>query len=180
MRRKTPLLGALLLCVCSLGPVSVASPVFAGAWPCADDTVRAVVVTNAIHVYHDEAEWNCCATIEFDLAAHADTFDLYESETYSGDPCFCSCCFDLLATITGAAPGDYLVRVLAAASGELFGEVWVNVPEVVPGGDAAAESSALSACAAGLGGTLQSPCGGWTVDVTQPQWSWGRVKTTFR
>ena len=180
MRREPLLLSAFLLCACSLVSVVIARPSFAGWPPCAD-TVRAVVVGNAIHVYHDQAEWNCCAAIKFDLDAHADTFDLYESEIFAGGPCLCNCCFDLLTTITGAAPGDYLIRVLAAESGGLFGEVWVQVPEVVPGGDAArSESSGVRACVAGLGGSLQSPCGGWTTDVAEPRTTWGHIKAVFR
>jgi len=180
MRKEPLLLSALFVCIFSFASAAVASIGFAGSPPCAD-TVRAVVVSNSIHVYHDQAEWNCCATIKFDLDAHADTLDLYESETYSVGPCHCLCCFDLVTTITGAAPGEYLVRVLEAESGELFGAVWVQVPEVTPGGDAASSvSSGVSACTAGLGGSLQSPCGGWTADVTQPTTTWGRVKAVFR
>ncbi len=180
MRKEHLLLSAFFLCVCSLAAVATAPRGFAGTPPCTD-AVRATVVTNAIHVYHDQAEWNCCAKVEFSLSAHADTLDLYESETFELGPCHCLCCFDLITTITGAASGDYLVRVSAAEGGELFGEVWVSVPEVTPGGDETGpESTTGPVCAAGLGGSVQSPYGGWTVDVPQPSTTWGRVKAVFR
>ena len=188
MRKESLLPGAVFLCVCCLGSVVSVSPVFAGWPPCAD-TVRAVVVGSNINVYHDQAEWNCCATIAFDLDARGDTFDLYESETFEVGPCHCLCCFDLVATITDVPPGDYLVRVLAAETGEVFGETWVEVPEVRlgvarpvgPRGTPASSSlGGTQECAAELGGALQSPCGGWTADVEVAESTWGRIKTLFR
>jgi len=178
----------LLLCVCSLGSVSAPSTVSAGTPPC-QDTVRVEVVRNNIHVHHDQAEWNCCATIAFDLDARGDTLDLRESETFEVGPCHCLCCFDLVATITDVPPGDYLVRVLAAETGEVFGGVWVEVPEVrlgiarpsgtreiTPG----APAGSIQECAAELGGTLQSPCGGWITDVEVASTTWGRIKALYR
>jgi len=180
MRKESLLPGAVFLCVCCLGFVVSVSPVFAGWPPCAD-TVRAVVVGSNINVYHDQAEWNCCATIRFDLDAHSDTFDLYESETYDGGPCMCRCCFDLVTAITDVTPGEYLVRVLPAGSVVPFGEVLVQVPEVLPWPEAGrSEPPGTWACTAGLGRTLQSPCEGWTTDVPEPPTTWGHIKTLFR
>jgi hypothetical protein len=124
-----------------------------------------------IVVYHDQAEWNCCAEIEFELTAVQDTFNLYEFETFDEwGPCVCTCCFDLTTMITDVAPGDYLVRVYDGLSSELFGEAWVTVGAGVWGMTA-------------LGGTSQSPCGGWTTaveDPPSPSTTWGRVKALFR
>ena len=192
MRKEALLLSVLLVCACSLGAIAVVPPVTSGEPPC-KDTVRAEVLANDINVYHDQAQWNCCATITFDLDAHADTFDLYESEAFEIGPCHCLCCFDLATTITDVAPGEYLVRVLAAESGELFGEVWVQVPEVwseaevmgpVPQARSAEDvwpgAPGIRECAAGLGGTLQSPCGGWTTSVKETPSTWGQIKAIFR
>jgi len=188
MRKDIRLFRALLVCVSSLCAVAMVLPVFAGEPPC-EDSVRATALRGSIHVYHDQAEWNCCATIAFDLDARGDTFDLYESETFEVGPCDCLCCFDLVATITDVPPGDYLVRVLAAETGEVFGETWVEVPEVRlgvarpvgPRGTPASSSlGGTQECAAELGGALQSPCGGWTADVEVAESTWGRIKTLFR
>lgn len=179
MRKEVLLFSSVLLCTGLLVSAVVAWPAFAGWPPCAD-SVRAVVVIDNIYVYHDQAEWNCCATIVFDLEAHSDTFDLYESETYEMGPCDCICCFDLLTTITGVSPGGYLVRVLAAETGKLLGEVSVEVPGSFTRSSAVSQPSGVHAVATGLGATLQSPCGGWTADVTEPGTTWGRVKAVFR
>ncbi|KPJ60580.1 MAG: hypothetical protein AMJ46_06200 [Latescibacteria bacterium DG_63] len=138
-----------------------------GFAPC-QDTVRAEVVGNTINVYHDQAEWNCCATMVFELIAVQDTFNLLEFETFEVGPCFCICCFDLLTSIAHVPPGDYLVRVLSGHTGEVFGEIWVTV-ELGPWGEP------------WLGETAQSPCGGWNVGADDPASStWGRVKALFR
>ncbi|UCF79046.1 MAG: hypothetical protein JSW03_01950 [Candidatus Eiseniibacteriota bacterium] len=141
----------------------------AGDPPC-NGSVSAGSSGSTIVVHHDQAEWNCCAEIEFELSASQDTLNLYEFETFGEmGPCLCLCCFDLTTTIEDVPPGDYLVRVLNGLSGELFGEVWVTVTWGLMG-----EIS--------LGGTAQSPCGGWTTSVEDPlpATTWGRVKTLYR
>jgi len=181
MRKESLLLGLLLVCACSLGVVTlVPRTAAAGGAPC-EGTVCAVVVGTNINVYHNQARWNCCAGIRFDLVTHADTFDLYESENYDGGgPCVCLCYFDLLATIVDVAPGEYLVRVLAAAGGGLFGEVWVQVLGVTAWGDTAwSELPGVRACTAGLGSTAQSRCGGWNPDPVEST-TWGHIKAVFR
>ncbi len=188
MRKDTLFLTALLTCASCFWSVVSSGSVFAGEPPC-QDSVGATVLRSNIHVYHDQAEWNCCATIAFYLDAHADTFDLYESDTYEVGPCHCLCCFDLLTTITHVAPGEYLLRVLAAETGELYGQVWVEVPEIRPGvarpsvrlrTQGVEPAGRIQECAADLGGTLQSPCGGWGTDVEVAESTWGRIKTVFR
>jgi len=141
----------------------------ASAQWCDADEVSAEVIGNDITVYHDNAAWNCCVQIQFDLVENGNVLDLYETEV--GWPCFCICCFDLIAVINDVAPGDYLIRVLDAASGNVLGQTEVTVA----GGDAAK---------AGLGETLMSPCGGWLSgipDITPDEaTSWGAIKTLYR
>jgi len=139
----------------------------AGFAPC-QDTVRAEAVGNTINVYHDQAEWNCCAEIVFDLHAVQDTFDLLEFETFEVGPCWCICCFDLSASIVDVPLGEYLVRVINGHTGGVFAEVWVTV-EIGPWDEPS------------LGETAQSPCGGWSVGVEEPASStWGRIKALYR
>jgi hypothetical protein len=139
----------------------------AGFAPCSD-SVRAEVDGSTLDIFHDQAEWNCCATIVFELLAEGNTFNLYEFETFEMGPCNCICCFDLSTSIVDVAPGDYLVRVLSGHTGEVFAEIWVTVEE--------GQSGVPS-----LGGVAQSPCGGWTVGVEEPISStWGRIKALYR
>ncbi|KPJ59672.1 MAG: hypothetical protein AMJ46_09980 [Latescibacteria bacterium DG_63] len=143
------------------------SSAYAG-WPPCHDIVRAEAVGSTINVYHDQAEWNCCATMLFELFEVQDTFNLLEFETFEFGPCVCLCCFDLSTSILHVAPGEYLVRVINGHSGGIFGEVWVTVEEG-PWDEPS------------LGGIAQSPCGGWGVGVEEPASStWGRIKALYR
>jgi len=155
---------AVFLVVSSLLVFSIAAQ---GGEPPCSDTVRAQAIGNTIQVYHNQAQWNCCATIQFDLVPAQDTLNLLETETFSVGPCHCDCCFDLSTTIVDVTPGTYLVRVLDAQTGEVFGEVWVTV-----------ETGQLYPL--GLGESSQSPCGGWAIGVVNQDSTWGRIKALYR
>jgi hypothetical protein len=160
MRRETLV---IFLIVASSMVLSVAAQ---GGEPPCRDTVRAQAIGNTIQMYHDQAEWNCCASIQFNLVQVQDTFSLFETETFAVGPCHCDCCFDLSTTIVDVAPGTYLVRVLDAQTSAIFGEVWVTV-EIGQWGQP------------GLGPPSQSPCGGWAIGV-EPNSTWGRIKALYR
>jgi hypothetical protein len=159
--RKEPL--AIVLILASLLLFSVAAQ---GDEPPCRDSVRAEAIGNTIQVHHDQAQWNCCAEIQFEFAQAQDTLNLLEIESFAVGPCLCLCCFDLMTSITDVAPGTYLVRVLAAETGELFGEVWVTVEIGQWNGPVLGEHS-------------QSPCGGWPISV-EPNSTWGRIKALYR
>jgi len=165
MRRHTlAALVAASILMMSASTLILVTSVRAGDPPCRD-TVRAIAPENTIQVFHDQAERNCCATVAFDLVQAQDTLNLYESETFSVGPCHCNCCFDLSTSIENVEPGIYLVRVLDAVSGELFGEVSVTV-EIGQFGQPA------------LSPPSQSPCGGWAIGV-EPTSTWGRIKALY-
>ncbi|MDI6808678.1 MAG: hypothetical protein QME66_06830 [Candidatus Eisenbacteria bacterium] len=148
--------------------ISILAEVAGAGWPPCDGKVRAEVAGTTIIVYHDQAEWNCCATIVFDLVQAQDTLNVCEFETFTVGPCHCICCFDLVTRIENVAPGTYLVRVVNGETGELFGELWVTV-EGLPQGQSSLRSRE------------QSPCGGWNTGVepqTNPTWS--RIKALYR
>ena len=139
----------------------------AGRPPC-EDGIRVEATGSTITVYHDQAEWNCCATIVFEFAQVQDTLSFSEFETFAAGACHCVCCFDLVTRVEDVAPGTYLVRVVNGETGELFGELWVAV-EGLPQGQSS------------LGSQEQSPCGGWNTAVepqTNPTWS--RIKALYR
>jgi hypothetical protein len=151
-------------------PIFFAFPAH-GQW-CDPDVVTAGVDGSTITVFHDNAEWNCCAWIQFALVENGEMLDLYETEM--GNFCWCTCCFDLIATIEDVAPGTYLVRTIDAEGGQVLGQVWVTVEG--PGATKAA-----------LGGSQQSPCGGWPTAVPDDPGhglegiaSWGLIKALYR
>jgi len=147
------LIFSVALCVAAL----------AGEPPCLD-SVRAQPSGSTILVYHDQAEWNCCATIEFSMVPAHDTLNVIETETFAVGPCHCNCCFDLSTSIVDLSPGTYLVRVLSSM-GEVFGEVSVTV-EVGQFTDPV------------LGESSQSPCGGWAIGKVNE--TWGYIKVLYR
>lgn len=154
----------ILLALASLLILSAAAQ--AGEPPCID-SVSAQSSGNTILVYHDQAEWNCCATIQFDMVQTDDTLNVFETETFATGPCHCDCCFDLSTNIMNVPPGTYLVRVLNAATDEVFGEVSVTIEVGQLGQPVLGESS-------------QSPCGGWAIGETDVISTWGYIKALYR
>jgi len=163
MRKETLLTLSVLAALILSVALSIVAQ--AGEPPCID-SVRAQPNANTILVYHDQAEWNCCATIQFDMVQSSDTLNVFETETFAAGPCHCDCCFDLSTSIMNVSPGTYLVRVLNAATGEVFGEVTVTV-----------EAGELTEPV--LGEASQSPCGGWAIGETN-ETSWGHIKVLYR
>lgn len=162
-RMNTALLATAGLLLCT--------PLAANAQWCDPDVVSAQVQGSTIIVFHDNAEWNCCAEIQFELVENGYMLDLYESEYFETEPCVCMCCFDLITTIEDVEPGEWLVRCLDAVTQAVLGQVWVTVE-----GKGGAKTS--------LGGSWQSPCGGWTSAVPNLEddgvASWGLIKTLYR
>ena len=164
MHRTYSLIFAASLLLCT--------PLAANAQWCDPDEVIARAEGSTIIVNHNNAEWNCCVWIQFDLVENGYMLDLYETEM--GELCYCICCFDLIATIEDVEPGNYLVRCLDAVTEEVLGEDWVTVE----GGGGAK---------AALGGSWQSPCGGWASAVPDDPdleddgvASWGAIKALYR
>ncbi len=139
----------------------------AAGWPPCETVLRAEAGHDTVYVYHDQAEWNCCATIVFEFAEAEDTLNLYEFETFEVGPCVCLCCFDLETWVAGVAPGEHLVRVLDGQSGAVLGQVWVTV-------------QASQGVEPSLGFARQSECGGFTGIWPEGGATWGRVKVLFR
>jgi len=65
----------------------------------------------SIGVSHVQALYNCCAWIEFDILQDGFEIDVHEWERFEFGPCYCMCCFDLFATVSGLASGEYEVTV---------------------------------------------------------------------
>ena len=163
----------LVYCLVIAAGLLLCTPLAANAQWCDPDEVIAQAEGGTIIVNHNNAEWNCCSYTDFLLVENGYMLDLYETEVLAPG-CWCTCCFDLIATIEDVEPGDYLVRCIDAVTLEVFGEDWVTV-----------EGS--GGTRASLGGSWQSPCGGWASAVPDDPdleddgvASWGAIKTLYR
>ena len=79
-------------------------------WPCDEDQIELTVEGNTLQVVHRNATYNCCANniIVFSTLL-GDVLRLAEDEIVVF-PCFCSCCYDVEATVVGLLPGTYTVE----------------------------------------------------------------------
>jgi hypothetical protein len=62
--------------------IFVLAEVAAAGYPPCQGRVTAEVAGTTVMVYHLQAEWNCCATIVFDLVQAEDSLNVYERETF--------------------------------------------------------------------------------------------------
>jgi len=120
-----PLLAALALALSALPIAASATPFW-----CPLEGVLIETSDGTIVVNHIQAEYNCCAWIEFDVEQYPHMIDIYESERFETEPCPCMCCFDLRVTVGGLAPGLYLVTVWK--DGVFFGSWQVTVSGTSP------------------------------------------------
>lgn len=80
-----------------------------GQW--CDEQVRFVTYDGTIEMHHSQAEYNCCAWIEFEVVQEEFEIDVFEWERFETGPCYCLCCFDLKVVIGGLEPGIYVVTL---------------------------------------------------------------------
>ena len=79
-------------------------------WPCDEDEVELTLDGNTLHVVHRGATYNCCAAdIVVFSTSGGDVLRLTEEEILIS-PCFCTCCYDVEATVVGFLPGTYTVE----------------------------------------------------------------------
>jgi hypothetical protein len=133
-----------------------------------DEEVSFEVSDGTIFVYHDQALFNCCCAVEFDVAVAGFEIDITEWEILEGGGCDCLCCFDLAVTIGGLEAGDYVVRVWKESQhggSELIGTWGVTVD---------GESAPLLH-------TAYLPCVSAAVDdATEFEGTWGVIKALYR
>jgi hypothetical protein len=140
----------------------------AAAQDCAED-VTFDVSDGTISIYHREALYNCCAWIDIEVNPDGYEIDVYEWEKFEEGPCYCLCCFDIMVTIGGLAPGEYTVRIWKAFDNfdgtwriELLGE-WIV---------------AVDGTSAPFIATDYIPC----VETSAPEdvSTWGTIKALYR
>lgn len=114
----------------------------------ASGRVSSEVADNIAIVHHDEAWFNCCPEMVFEIRKDGYTIDIFEQDTLP--QCDCMCYFDFTHTFKGLAPGTYVSSVWESTyPGQdylLAGTTEFTIPYKV---GTYAETS------------LRSQCGGW-------------------
>lgn len=84
--------------------------IVAGAVPAyASGRVLSEVKDNVAYVHHDDAYFNCCPEIVFQIKQDDYTIDIFEQDTLP--QCLCMCYYNFTHTFRGLAPGTYTARV---------------------------------------------------------------------
>lgn len=121
--RRTACVPLVMLAACSL---AAAGPALAQA-DC-EDAFRTEVVGDAITIHHLGATYNCCPEpFAYEVSQEGDRIVVQENEILE-NPCYCLCCYDLEATVSGARdsgclgisavpPGDPATRTWGAVKG---------------------------------------------------------------
>ncbi len=88
-------------------------------------TLRVEVIGNDVHVYHDDAYYQCCLEYFVDYNLSGDVITGFEADT--GWECDCICWFDLESVIYDLAEGSYTL-VLIGIWGDTVGTVQFDIP----------------------------------------------------
>ena len=154
---------ALLIVLCAHLLVVGASR--AGDYPPCDDQIVFEQPPGTIQMHHYEAEYNCCAWIEFEIIQDGYAIVIHERERFEDGPCYCLCCFELAVRIAGLMPGVYEVGVWKHGGhcGDVFMGSW-SVP---------VEGSAPPGVE-----TVCIPCG--ETGAAENHESWGMIKALYR
>lgn len=81
--------------------------------PCGEETMSVAMIEGDLHVYHDNAYYQCCLGYLAEFTVDGQNITVVESDT--GDFCDCYCCFDLEAVLYGLIPidmHDYYVTLI--------------------------------------------------------------------
>ncbi len=141
---------------------------------CGADALAVQVRDGSIGLVHSHAEYNCCTTVTQALAVEGNRLVVTETEVWD-HPCYCNCCFELAALITGVAPGEWVVAVRWFDESGAWREL--SAPVTVP--------AARVATGPALGWARKSDCGGTTAvpdgQTPEPAFeSWGVLKARYR
>ncbi len=122
-----------------------------------------------IYVAHTDAEFNCCSWIDVEVDHGGLSVLVTEYEKFVDGPCFCLCCFEVSATVSGLEPGEYQVEVIKAYDN--FDGSWtyesIGVWPVTVGGES--EPAVF---------TNYVPCA--NLGLPQDLTSWGTIKALYR
>jgi hypothetical protein len=77
---------------------------------CPPDEIEFSVQGTTLWAFHSSAEYNCCADdIVVSLTVQGNLIQLVEEEIATS-PCWCTCCYDVEATVVGLTSGTYTVE----------------------------------------------------------------------
>lgn len=126
------------------------------------DPDQIVVTSNAdtIQVKHSNATRNCCTELTLSFQVSEQIANFYEGD--AGEPCRCTCCFNLQYDCHGFATGRYTVRIWNGDGSALYGESEVDV---------AGSGSGPLIGSVNRGECTQTPTAGS---------SWGRLRSLYR
>jgi len=114
----------------------------------ASGTVWSEVKESVAYVHHDDADFNCCPDMVYEIKENVASVAIYEKDQCT-NPCDCDCVFDLTHKLEGLEPGTYTANVWEASCNDnytLAGTTEFVIPEKLA---KVANSS------------LMSECGGW-------------------
>ena len=100
--------------VVAVALIAIAVPAFA-----LSGKVWSEVEGNTAIVHHDDAYFNCCADMAFEIVEDGYQINIYERDLGT-NPCYCMCYFDFTHILDGLAPGTYNVNVWEASYDEKF------------------------------------------------------------
>jgi hypothetical protein len=80
------------------------------AYPQQEDSVFVIISGDTVHVWNTGAYENCGCLFRMDVILSSDTIYVTEVDTAS-DWAFCTCYFDLCASVTGLQTGTYFVKL---------------------------------------------------------------------
>jgi hypothetical protein len=155
--------------------IALLLPAAASAQDDCIDAFEISVAPNTLTLAHLGSSYNCCATsFTHEVSTEPGIITITETEVLI-DPCYCICCYDLVATVDGVPPGTISVHFTWY---DYESAVWqletfsVEVPgQPVTGPPVLQES-------------LTSGCGGFT-GVHEPEYweidalTWGGLKTRY-
>lgn len=130
------------LLVCTTTLLGVASAAFGSG------TVWSSVKDNVAYVHHDNAEFNCCPDMVYDIEIAGKIVNIYEKDLCT-HPCDCNCEFDFVHKLEGLEAGTYTAKVWETSCDMLYSlagtTIFVIPEEVLQTNNA----------------SLMSECGGW-------------------
>ncbi len=135
-----------------------------------DEEVVFGTSAGTIDMYHTGALFNCCAWLDIEVTESQWLIEFTEWEMFEHGPCYCLCCFDATATVSGLEPGEYTVRVWRALDN--FDETWTFI-------QAAEETVLVEGYAEPSLTTGFVPCVESAVIDGSEETTWGTIKALY-
>ena len=90
--------------------------------------LKTTVVGNDVHLLHHKMVMNCCAKVQVCFEPLVDTLAVTEKLVQPYEPCFCTCVFDIEATLPGIKSGTYKLTLFNEEMGQNLFSQDVTIP----------------------------------------------------